>query len=166
VTDDLRPNVFYDTLEEHANPGEVPPDRVMARLLDWQERVHALYTDIERALAGCYSIDRTEKWVVANVPFPCFEASNMAIPPVDILRVEDLAGFRRALIEPRTLWVIGNNGRLHLRVNQTDGAIRLFFITDRSRPLMPPTAWVVAPLGGRTDEQPFSGETLRAMLAG
>jgi hypothetical protein len=165
MINDLRPDVFYDTLKEHANPDEAPLARVMARLLDWQDRVHALYTDIEHALSGAYLIDRTEKRVVAEVPFPCFDASRMEIPPVDILRVEDLAGSRQALIEPRALWVIGNNGRLHLRVNSRDGAKKFYFVTDRSRPLIPPAAWVIAPLGGRTEEQPFSGETLRAMLA-
>src|SRR5580704_17546700 len=110
MPDDLKPNVVSDTIAELAEPEKVPPERVMARLIDWRDRVHTLYGDIEAALGDAYTIDRSGKHVSQEKLIQLARLSRDQVPRVDILRVEQSGGTLRALLQPRALWAVGANG--------------------------------------------------------
>lgn len=165
VPDDLPPNVVSDTIAEQADPAGISAERVRARLADWQARVHALYADIERALGSDYTIDRTGKHRSNEELVQLAKIPEAEVPPVDILSIADHSGKVRAIILPRALWIIGANGALQLRLFRLDGRQAIYTLLDGSRPLIPPASWVIAPYSDPSDRQPFSGNTLGALLA-
>jgi hypothetical protein len=166
VANDLPPNVVSDTVAEQADRGSISPERVRERLVDWQKRVHALYADIERALAADdYRIDRSAKHKSNEEMVQRAGIPEAEVPAVDILRIEDREGYQRAAIQPRALWIIGANGALHLNLVRSDGRLQVYTILDRSRPLVEPAQWVIAPYSDPDNRSPFTADVFRALLA-
>jgi hypothetical protein len=131
-------NVASDTIAEWA---ETPTrERTLQRLQDWRSRVHALYDRIECALGADYSCDRTGKYQSSEDRVQEAGLSPDDVPPIDILRIE-CAGKEVAVVRPRSLWIIGANGRLDLVVTSRTRGRRLFMLYDLSSPMEDRTDW-------------------------
>lgn len=131
-------NVASDTIAEWA---ETPTrERTLQRLQDWRRRVHALYDRIEHALGAHYSSDRTDKYQSSEDRVQEAGLSPNDVPAIDILRIQR-AGSTVAEIRPRSLWIIGANGRLDLVVTSRTRGRRLYFLYDRSSPMENCTDW-------------------------
>jgi hypothetical protein len=139
-------NVVSDTIAETRQP----PTReaTLRRLQDWRSRVHTLYDRIEHALGTGYTYDRTGKQRSVEERVQQAGLTPEEVPPVDILRVER-SGHQVMLILPRSLWIIGANGRLDLSLFPKSGGRRLYILYDLSSPLEGRDDWrIVRPSDG------------------
>src|SRR5437868_4533612 len=110
------------TSSELANPGAVTREDVLARLGEWQKRVHALYDEIEKAFRGkAFRSDRSGKHTSEELLVQSAGVTDEEQPKVDILRIVRPDGTNAALLMPRGPWVIGANGRIDLRLWPSSG---------------------------------------------
>ncbi len=147
-----------------AKHGELPRDHVLRRLEDWRDRVHALYDDIERALAGMdLRIDRSGKHTSAEeLPQRVHLAPDQQ-PAVDIMHILRPDGTNAAILLPRSVWIIGANGRIDLRLPRTVGS-EAYMLIDDSEPFSRPTRWMRVPVGLPFDREPFNPQWLANKL--
>jgi hypothetical protein len=154
-------NVASDTIAEWA---ETPTrKRTLKRLRDWQSRVHGLYDRIEQALGSDYSYDRTGKHRSMEERVQQSGLSSDDVPPIDILRIEQ-SGRLVAVIQPRSLWIIGANGRLDLVLTQKTGGRRLFMLYDLSSPMEDRTDWRIVRPSDRLHQPVFDPGRLHELL--
>jgi hypothetical protein len=154
-------NVVSDTIAEWA---ETPTrERTLQRLRDWRSRVHALYNQIEQTLGVDYSYDRTGKYQSEEERVQQSGLAAADVPPIDILRIER-SGRPVAVIRPRSLWIIGANGRLDLVVMPKAGGRRLFRLYDHSSPMEDRTDWRIARPSDGPQQSVFRPERLRELL--
>ena len=139
---------------EELTEDRVDRAHVERRVDDWERRVSKLYGDVATWLP--YG------WTAADggaVPMHEELMRRFGLPPrgLPILRL-DHEGEARGRLEPRALWIIGNNGRLDLRVSD-----RHYLIIDRSESFEPPD-WRISSVVGRHAEKRFDGQSLRTLL--
>ncbi len=137
--------------------------QVRARLEDWHGRVHTLYESVLAHLPPEYTFDRTGKHFAAEEAVQRAKLQRGDIPGVDILRVER-SGRLAALFQPRSLWIIGANGRIDLSVLPRTGGRRLFLLTDLSPPMAARSDWRIVRLTDRLHQPPFHPETFSELL--
>lgn len=155
-------NVVSDTIVEWA---ETPTrERTLQRLRDWRSRVHDLYDRIEHALGADYSYDRTGKNRSWEERVQQSGLNLDEVPPIDILRIER-SGHPVAIIQPRSLWIIGANGRLDLLVMPKTGGRRLFILYDHFSPMEDRTDWQIVRPSDGPHHSVFEPGRLRELLA-
>jgi hypothetical protein len=138
---------------------------VLARLSDWQMRVHALYDSVQASLGGDYTYDRSGKQTPAGDRMQRAGIKPEEVPKLDILRIE-CDGALVATFLPRGLWIIGANGRVDMLVIPRSGGRRLFQLFDHALPLSGVADWrIVRPSDDPFQQAPFRPERLRELLA-
>lgn len=127
---------------------------VERRVRDWEVRVSGLYTQIASWLPPDWT---SELEGVAVLREPLMEKFGVAERHLPQLALSQ-GGRKRAMLEPRYLWIIGSNGRLDLT-----GSIGHFVINDRSEFFEEPR-WHIAAFLARLDEVPLTAASLRRAL--
>lgn len=129
-------------------------DHVERRLLDWETRLHDLYSRVTSWLP--------EGWTSAPGGTASFHEPLMekfGIPERHLPKLTlSKHGTERATLEPRYLWIIGSNGRVDLT-----GSVGHFVINDRSEFFEQPS-WHIAAFLLRLDEAPLTGDRFRQVL--
>jgi hypothetical protein len=128
-------NLVESTMAEVRRDRPVDVARVRARLQDWKIRVGRLYDFVEGTLGNRFTYDRTEKHRIVEHQVQRAGLGEDQVPVLDILRIEHPSGSPRAKLVPRTLWVIGANGRIELRVLRADKKVKQYYLVDKSLPL-------------------------------
>ncbi len=123
-------------------------DRVYVerRVEDWKRRIADLYADIVAWLPSGWVASDGGTLAMHEELMQRFAMSPQAIP---VLRL-DQDGVYRGKLEPRNLWIIGNNGRVDLILSN-----RHYLIVDRSESFEPAN-WRIADLTDRIHEAPFT----------
>ena len=132
---DLDWNLVESTMAEVRRDRPVDVARVRARLQDWKIRVDRLYDFIEGTLGSRFTYDRTEKHRIVEHQVQRAGLGEDQVPVLDVLRIEHPSGVPRAKLVPRTLWVIGANGRIEFRVLGSDSKVTQYYLVDKSLPL-------------------------------
>jgi hypothetical protein len=149
--------VHRSTSEDLADPGGVSREQVLKRLLDWRDRVHKLYDEIERELQGTsFVCNREGKHTSAEELPQRVGVSEAEQPKIDILRIVRPNNMNAAVLYPRGLWIIGANGRIDLRITPSVGGSETYMLVDLSEPLAGPAHWIRMPIGA-----PFERETFQ-----
>lgn len=147
-----------------AEDREIPTrEKTLQRLRDWQQRVHALYDQIQAALGPGFSYDRTGKHRSSEERVQHAGLKSQEVPPIDILIV-DQAGRAVAQFLPRGLWMIGANGRLDLVLTPKSGNRQVFMLIDHSAPLSGGSDWRIVRPSDRLQQRAFKPEHLRELV--
>lgn len=156
-------DIVSATIEEVRSDRDVNPARVRERLADWQNRVHELYDLIEEALGEEFTYDRSGKQRSEEEMVLRAGLQADHVPELDILRIEKPRDSLRALVVPRSLWVIGANGRLDLRV--LNPKPHLYLIADRSEPLIGNADWYLISFADRLTSRALTPQLLREVIS-
>ena len=141
------------------------PDKghVLARLKDWQTRVHSLYQKIQKTLGNGYSYDRRGKHESQEEMVQRAHLKSDEVPKLDILTISE-DGHRVAEFHPRSLWIIGANGRVDLVVTPRSGGRRLYILMDHSLPLSGRSDWRIVRPTDRLHQPPFRPDQFSDLL--
>jgi len=138
-------------------------DHVLARLQDWQNRVHALYDTVQKALGPKYVYDRTGKNEPREEMVQRVGLEPGEVPKLDVLKITQ-NDRQLALFTPRSLWMIGANGQVDILVTAKSGGRRLYNLIDRSLPLSKNPDWRIVRPADRLHQPPFRPDTLADLL--
>ena len=125
------------------------------RVNDWENRIEGLYADLKAWLPlGWAAADD------GSVPMHEELMRRFAVPErrLPVLSLEK-DGTKQGRVEPRGLWIVGNNGRIDLILSD-----RHYLIIDRAESFEPPD-WQVASILARRDQKPLSRQILLDILA-
>jgi hypothetical protein len=138
--------------------------RMLARLGDWQARVHALYDAVQASLDPAYAFDRSSKQEPEAHLAKRAGIDAADVPTLDILRIyrDDRLV---AWFKPRMLEVIGANGRVDLVVATNSGGHRYFILFDHGLPLSGETNWRIRRPSEGLEEPAFRPERFQELLA-
>jgi hypothetical protein len=141
------------------------PDKkhVLARLRDWQARVHALYDDVQREVGDGYFYDRSGKVTPDEEPVQRVDVKPHEVPSLDVLTVQQ-DGRSVAVFRPHHLWMIGANGRVDVMVGPRSGGRRLYMLIDHSLPLRGKADWRIVRPSDRLHQPPFRPEQFGELL--
>ena len=139
---------------EELTEDRIDKAHVELRVNDWERRINTLYDEVATWLPHGWTITDDEA-----VPMHEELMRRFGLPPRDlrVLRL-DFGGEPRGRLEPRALWIIGNNGRLDLLF-----ANGHFLIIDRSESFEPPD-WRISSILKRRPEKRFNAQSLRDSL--
>ncbi len=140
-----------DYLEDLPEP---TAEEVRAQVADWLERLDELYAAIETWATGQgWQVERGEP-----VPIEDERLERLAIGPVQqpTLVLHAPTG-QRVSIRPKSLWVIGANGRIDIFAPG-----RVYVLIDVAERMAPPR-WRFHRLG-RGPIEPFTAEKLASMI--
>jgi hypothetical protein len=159
-------NLVRSTMTEARLDRPVDPARVLARLQDWKIRVDRLYDFVESTLGTRFTYDRTEKQRIVEDQVQRAGLGEDQVPVLDVLRIECAAGTPRAKLVPRTLWVIGANGRVELRVLRSPTKLKQYYLVDTSLPLSgsEKAAWHLIDPSNVLEERPLTEQLLREVI--
>jgi hypothetical protein len=139
---------------EETTSREIDKGHVVRRVDDWVGRIDRLYRQIEEWLPSGWTGSR-----VGTVRMHEELMQKFGVPPRDLPVMElSYNGKPSARIEPRGLWIIGENGRLDLFSRPGH-----YVIID-SAENFEPADWQIAPLSDRRNLKPLNGQTLRVAL--
>jgi hypothetical protein len=136
---------------------------VLARLRDWQARVHALYDAVQKTLGSDYAYDRSGNQESAEDMVQRVRLDPAKVPKLDILRIEQ-DGKAVATFVPRGLWIIGANGRVDVIITPRSGGRRLFMLIDHSLPLSSESDWRIVRPSDQLHQPPFLPERFGELL--
>ena len=142
-----------DVLEEVTNQA-IDRTHVTRRVDDWAARIDALYRQITEWLPAGWTADRT-----ATVRMHEQLMKKYDVPPRDlpVLRLMD-RGILSGRIEPRGLWIVGENGRLDFYRGSDH-----YVIIDAADNFAPPE-WRIAPFTDRQNKQRLGRDAFVAAL--
>jgi hypothetical protein len=154
------------TMAEVRRDRPVDAPRVLARLQDSKIRVERLYDFIESALGNGYLYDRTDKHRIDEDQVQRARLSEDQVPVLSILRIEHPSGTPRAKLVPRSLWIIGANGRVEFRVVGSAKKVKQYYVVDRSLPLSgsEKAAWYLIDPSNVLEEHPLTEQLLREVI--
>ncbi len=135
-------------------PPEPTAEEVRAQLADWLRRLDDLYAAIETWATG-------QGWRIEDgepAPLEDDRLQRLAIGPIQqpALVLHAPTG-QRVSIRPKSLWVIGANGRIDIFAPG-----RVYVLIDVAEGMTPPR-WLFHRLG-RGPVEPFTAEKLAAMI--
>ena len=142
------------TVLDDVTNGDIDAGYVQRRVDDWADRVDGLFRTVAEALPEGWSPAAS-----ATVPMHEELMRKYNVPPKRLptlpLRHQSGAG---ASLVPRSLWVIGANGRLDLTFNG-----QRYIVFDTSDSFTPPD-WHVCPAQDRQERERLTPEWLRQVL--
>jgi hypothetical protein len=157
--------IHRSSSEELADPGGVSREHVLQRLLDWRDRVHKLYDEIERELQHTsFRPNREEKHTSAEELPQKVGIAEIEKPKIDILRIIRPDNTNAAILYPRGLWIIGANGRIDLRITPSVGGSETYMLVDLSEPLTGLARWIRMPIGSPFERETFDPHWLLSKL--
>ncbi len=142
------------TVLDDVTSDTVDATHVRRRVDDWEERVHGLYAMIGDWLPVGWEARRAAPVVMHE---PLMRKFGVPARPMPTLELHDRAG-HVAKLEPRVLWIIGENGRVDLK---HDG--RYYYIVDTADNFALPN-WEVSRAERRSDREIVTRNWLRRVL--
>ena len=147
---------FKDTAAELVGRKSLTPRHVEKRVADWRARIQSLYDLIRSALDARYQFKSGQPVEMHEDPMRDFGLPAETLPSLEVLMPE--TGERVGEAYPRSLWIIGANGRINL--STPDG---LYALTDYAEIFEPPD-WRMAPVRDRRDVQPVTPEAIASLF--
>jgi hypothetical protein len=142
-----------DVLEEVTSQ-EIDRSHVTRRVEDWANRIGALYQQITEWLPAGWTADRTTTLRMHEVLMKKYDVLPRELP---VLRLF-YRGTPSGRIEPRVLWIVGENGRLDFIRGSNH-----YIIIDTAENFAPPD-WRIAPLTDRRNLQKLGRDSFNALL--
>lgn len=128
--------------------------QVERRVDDWERRLSDLYDRIDVWLPAGWRSARDRHARMFEEPMREVGLPPRALPILDLIAGEALV----ATIEPRSLWIVGANGRLDFRRGPDH-----HLVIDRSAIFEPPS-WFVVPISDRRQAVPLDRAAVIALL--
>lgn len=138
-------------------PG-VTKEEIASRVQDWQQRLMALYSDIQEWLPDemGYKIDTSGTTVMNEELMKQMGISPVNLPTLRIIKDNDVL----LVFQPKGLWVIGANGRVDVF-----GKANNWILVDMSERFAKKSDWRVADPADRVGLKSFDRQVLTNMLS-
>ena len=139
---------------EETTSREIDKDHVVRRVDDWVGRIDRLYRQIEEWLSSGWTASRVGAVRMHEEIMQKFDVPARNLPVMEL----SCNGKAFARIEPRSLWIIGADGRLDMFV----GPVHDVIIDSAEN--FEPADWQIAPLSDRRNLRPLNRQTLSEVL--
>ena len=142
------------TVLDDVTNGDIDAGYIQRRVDDWADRVDGLFHQLAEALPDGWSPAPSH-----TVPMHEELMRKYDVPPKSMptFPLRHQSGAVAELV-PRSLWIIGANGRLDLTYEG-----RRYIVFDTSDSFAPPD-WHVCPAQDRREREPFTPDWLRQVL--
>ncbi len=128
--------------------------QVERRIDDWTRRIADLYDRIDAWLPEGWHSVRDRRTRLFEEPMREVGLPPRTLPILDLMTGDALA----ATVEPRSLWIVGANGRLEFRRGSVN-----HLLLDRSAIFEPPE-WFVVPISDRSRAVPLDRAAVTSLL--